>query len=190
MDRRETARRFVDSLRAGNAPWRYQHNRLPEYEPFFGKFFRGEPCNLADADYGEVDAVVGAVGVKVRHHWNCRRPRYFREQDRIVLPLKSCFQDEAHYQATRLHEVFHAVENRAGWSGPGHQAELVAEAATAMLLSRLRLPHDADNKNVEKWLPWWAMEITWDHGYLYESLAQAEKSANYLLALRRHKEAA
>ncbi len=188
----ETARRFVDSLRAGNAPWRYPHNRLPEFEPFFGKFFGGEPQSVGEADYAELDAVIEAVGVKIRHHWNCGKPRYLRDQDRIVMPLKSYFQDEAHYQATRLHEVFHALErpDRANWSGPAHQAELVAEAGTAMLLSQLRLPHDADDKNVQKWLPWWAMEITWDHGYLYESLAQAEKFANYLLGLRRLKEAA
>jgi antirestriction protein ArdC len=190
MDRRETARRFVDFLRAGNAPWRHPYHRLPEFEPLFGKFFRGEPQSVAEADYAVVDAITGAVGVKVRHHWNCRRPRYWRDQDRIVMPLKSYFQDEAHYQATRLHEVFHAVENRVGWAGPGHIGELIAEAGTAMLLSQLLLPHDSDDKNINKWLPWWAMEITFDPAYLFDAIAHAERATNYLLGLQRRKEAA
>ena len=190
MDRREIARRFVNSLRAGDAPWRHPHHRLPEFEPFFGKFFTGEPWSVAEADYGEVDAVVGAVGVKVRHHWNCCKPRYFREQDRIVMPLKAYFQDEAHYQATRLHEFFHAAEHRTGWAGPDHLGELIAEVGTGLLLSHFRLPHDTDNKNIDKWLPWWAMEISFDPAYLFDAIAQAERSVNYLLGLREAKEAA
>lgn len=192
MDRHETARRFVNALRAGNAPWRYPHNRLPEFEPLFGKFFRGEPQSVAEADYAVVDAITGAVGVKVRHHWNCRRPRYWRDQDRIVLPPKPYFQDEAHYQATRLHELFHAAEQpqRAGRAGPGHQAELVAEAGTGMIVGCLRLPHDSDNTNVNKWLAWWTMEMTFDPAYLFDALTIAERATNYLLDLRRVKEAA
>jgi len=192
MERREAARRFVDFLRGGSAPWRYPHNRLPEFEPFFGKFFRGEQQSVGEADYAVVDAIIKVVGVRVRHHWNCGKPRYLRGQDRIVLPLKSYFQDEAHYQATRLHEILHAAEqpHRANWTGPCHQGEFIAEAGTAMLLSHLLLPHDADNKNVEKWLPWWAMEIAIDPAYLFDAIAQAERSVNYLLGLRRLKEAA
>ena len=192
MDQRETARHFVDSLRACNAPWRYPFNRLPEFEPLFGKFFQGEPQSVAEADYAVVDDITGAVGVRLKHHWNCRLPRYWRDQDRIVLPLKTYFQDEAHYQATRLHELFHAAEqpHRAGPAGPGHQAELAAEAGTGMLVSCLRLPHDSDNTNVNKWLAWWAMEITFDPAYLFDALTIAERATNYLLDLRRVKEPA
>ena len=192
MDRHETARRFVNALRAGNAPWRYPHNRLPEFEPLFGKFFRGEPQSVAEADYAVVDAITGAVGVKLRHHWNCRRPRYWRDQDRIVLPPKPYFQDEAHYQATRLHELFHAAEQpqRAGPAGPGHQAELVAEAGTGMIVSRLLLPFDGDDTNLNKYLAWWTMEMTLDPAYLFDALAKAEQATNYLLGLLNRKVAA
>ena len=188
----EIARRFIAYLRAGNAPWRHPHHRLPEFEPFFGKFFEGEPQSVAEADYAVVDSIIEAVGVKLRHHWNCGKPRYLRDQDRIVMPLKTYFIDEAHYQTTRLHEVFHAIErpDRANWSGPAHQAELVAEAGSAMLLSQLRLPHDAEEKNVQKWLPWWAMEVSFDPSYLFDAISQAERSVNYLLDLVRLKEAA
>jgi antirestriction protein ArdC len=189
MDRKGIAKQFIYALRDGKAPWRYPHNRLPAFEPVFGPFFRGEPRSVAEADYAEVEAMTGAVGVRLKHHWNCRKPRYFRDEDRIVLPPKSYFQDEAHYQATRLHEVFHAVEHRMGWTGPAHAAELVAEAATGMILSELRLPHDADNSNVNKWVAWWTMEITWDTEYLFTALGQAERAVNYLLNLRQ-KEAA
>jgi len=192
MDRRETARRFVNALRAGDAPWRYPHNRLPEFEPLFGKFFRGEPQSGGEADYAVVDDITGAVGVRLKHHWNCRRPRYYRDADRIVLPPKSFFQDEAHYRATLLHEFFHAAEQpqRAGSAGPGHQAELVAEAGTGMIVSHLRLPHDSDNTNVNKWLAWWTMEMNSDPAYLFNALAKAERAANYLLDLRRKNVAA
>lgn len=154
------------------------------------KFFRGEPQSVAEADYTPVDAIIEAVGVRVRHHWNCRKPRYLREQDRIVLPLKLYFQNEAHYQTTRLHEVFHAVENRTSWTGPGHQGELIAEAGTGMLLTHLQLPHDSDDTNSNKYLAWWAMEISFDPAYLFDAIAQAERSVNYLLGLRRLTEVA
>lgn len=186
----EIARRFIDSIRAGDAPWKHPFNLLPEFEPFFGKFFGGEPQTVGEADYALVDSIIEAVGVKVRHYWNCRKPRYLREQDRIMLPLKSYFQDEAHYQTTRLHEVFHAVESRTGWSGPGHQGELIAEAGTGMLLSHLRLPQDSDDTNINKFVAWWAMEVSFDPAYLFDAIAQAERSVNYLLGLRRLKEAA
>lgn len=178
----EMARCFIEWLRAGNA--------LPAFEPLFGKFFGGEPQSVAEAGYAPVDGIIEAVGVKVRHHWNCGKPRYLRDQDRIVLPLKSYFQDESHYQTTRLHEGFHAVESRVGWIGPGHQGELIAEAGTGMLLSHLRLPHDADEKNVQKWLPWWAMEISFDPTYLFDAIAQAERSVKYLLDLGQQREVA
>lgn len=192
MNRREIARSFVFALREGKAPWRFPHNRLPHFAPYFDRFFTGEPRSMADSNYSAVDSIIEGVGVKVGHHWNCRRPRYWRDQDRIILPPKMYFQDEAHYQATRLHEICHAIErsDRANWSGPAHQAELVAETSTSMVLSGLQLACDTDNTNQNKWLPWWTMEITWDHGYLFESLAQAEKSASYLLDLHRRQEAA
>jgi len=192
MDDKQFVERFVASLRVGNPPWRFPHNLHPDFEPLFGKFYGGEPRSVADADFSVVDEIIGAVGVKFRHHWNCRRPQFNRGRDSIVLPLKCDFQDEAQYQTTRLHEVFHALEqpNRLDLELRGHQAELVAEAGAGMLMSHLRLPHDTDNTHVLRWVSWWALEIAIDPEYLFESLAMAEEGVEYLLGLLRGRAAA
>lgn len=192
MDDKKLAERFVASLRAGNPPWRFPHNLAPDFEPLFGRFYGGEPRSVANADFSVVDEIIGAVGVKVRHHWNCRRPQFNRGRDSIVLPIKADFQDERQYQTTRLHEVFHALEqsHRLNLELRGHQAELVAEAGAGMLMSFLRLPHDTDNTHVLRWVAWWALEIAIDPDYLYESLAMAEEGVEYILNLLRRRAAA
>jgi len=193
MDRHETARRFVNALRAGNAPWRYPHNRLPEFEPLFGTFFVGEPVSDADADYTELDAILAATGAKFTCHWRVPKPRCERPpQDRILMPPRSWFVSDRTYHASRIHECLHYLEQpfRVGWIGSDHQAEMVAEIGTAFLESHLRLPHDQDDFNIRKWQHAWVSGINASPGYLFDAVAQAERSVNYLLDLRRFKEAA
>ena len=189
---RELAAAVVEALQEGIAPWRHPFNVLPELAPTFGKFFTGEPVAEKEANYAEIDGIIKATGAKVKHHWNCRKPRYHRLQDRIVIPLQSYFQTVAHYRGTLIHEILHHVEqpHRVGWIGSDHQAELVAEIGTAFIESYLRLPHDQEIANIQKWLPWWTREITSNCAYLFDAVAQAERAVMYLLDLRRRRKAA
>jgi antirestriction protein ArdC len=191
-DQRQLADLVLDSLRAGIVPWRYPHNRQPEFAPLFGTFFTGEPLTEAEVDYVELDAIIKATGAKIIHNGRSRKPRFHRLRDKIVLPLRSYFQNEAHYRATLIHEVLHYLEqpSRLGWIGSNHQSELVCEAGTGLLESCLRLPHDDDDTNIKKHLPKWAEGIEADPNYLFRAVAVAEFSVRYLLDLRRLKAAA
>ena len=188
--RRELAAAVLEALHEGIVPWRFPINVMPELAQTFGKFFTGKPPSEAEADYAELDGIIKATGAKVKHHWNCRKPRYHRLQDRIVMPLQSYFQSVAHYRGTLIHEVLHHVEQRVGWIGSDHQAEMVAEIGTAFIESHYQLPHDQEIANCNKWLPMWAEGIKADAAYLFDAVAQAERATNYLLELRRKKAAA
>ncbi len=191
--RSQLAAAVLEALQEGIAPWRHPFNVMPELAPTFGKFYRGEPLSEAEAEYGEVDSIIAAVGVKITHHWRCPKPRCDRPPlDRILMPPRSRFWNEAQYQATRLHEVFHFLEQpwRVGWIGRNDQSELVCEIGPALLESYLRLPPDQCNANIEKWLPKWVEGIEADPAYLFDAVTQAERAVNYLLDLPRKKAAA
>ena len=187
MYHRELAAAVLEALHEGIAPWRHPFNVMAELAPTFGQFFIGEPLTEAEVEYGEVDAIIAAVGAKITHHWRCVKPRCDRPPlDRILMPPRSRFWNESQYQATRIHEVLHFLEqpNRVGWIGRNDQSEMVCEIATGFLEAHLRLPHDQDNTNIEKWLPKWAIGIEADPAYLFNAVAQAEESVRYLLDLR------
>lgn len=191
-DQRRLADLTLASLRAGTVPWRFPHNQQPEFKPLFGRFFTGEPLTEAEVDYAELDAIIKATGAKIIHNGQSRKPRFHRLKDKIVLPLRSVFQNEAHYQASRIHEVLHYLEQpgRVGWIGSDHQSEMVCEAGTGMLESLLRLPHDQDDTNIRKHLAKWIEGIEADPNYLIRAAAVAEFSVRYLLDLRSRKAAA
>ena len=193
MNDHDLARTFLAFLRDGKAPWRHPHNQLPEFLPLFGKFFNGEPRSKAEADYAEAEAIIAGTGAKVSHHWRVKKPRCERPpRARILLPPKSRFINDAQYIASKLHEIIHYVEAPwfANWVGSADQGEIIAECGTGFLESYLRLPHDEDNTNILKWLPKWVEGIKADPAYLFDAVAQAERSVNYLLDLRKRKEAA
>lgn len=192
-DQQELADLVLRLLQAGEVPWRYPLNRQPEFVTLFGQFFTGEPLTEAQVDYSELDAIIASTGAKITHHWRCRKPRCDRPPlDRILLPPRSRFIDDRQYHAVRIHEALHYLEApwRVGWIGSGHQAELVAECGTGFLESYLRLPHDVDNTNINKWLPKWIEGIEADPNYLIRAVAVAEVSVRYLLDLRSKKLAA
>lgn len=192
MNRRELAAAVLEALHEGIVPWRFPINVMPELAPTFGMFFTGEPQTEAEAVYAELDAIIAATGAKVTHHWRCVKPRYDRPPlDRILLPPRSRFWNERQYRATRIHEVLHYLESHGvGWIGTDHQSELSCEIGTGFLEAHLRLPHDQDNTNIEKWLPMWTEGIGTDPAYLFDAVAQAERAVRYLLDLRRQRSAA
>jgi antirestriction protein ArdC len=191
-DQRQLADRVLKELHEAVVPWRYPNNVMPEFALLFGQFFTGEPLTEAQVDYAELDAIIAATGARITHHWRCPKPRCDRPPlDRILLPPRSRFINDQQYHASRIHEVVHYLESgRVGWIGSDHQAELVAECATGFLEAHLRLPHDDDNTNINKWLPKWAEGIEADPAYLLNAVAFAERSVNYLLDLRRRRVAA
>jgi len=189
MNDRELADLVLDSLQTGvGVPWRFPHNRLPEFSGLFGKFFTGEPLTEAEVSYDQLDEIIAATGARITHHWRCPKPRYDRPLlDRILLPPRSRFIDDRQYHAVRIHEVVHFLEHpwRAAWVGPADQGELIAECGTGFVESFLRLPHDTDNTNIARWLPKWVEGIKANPAYLFNAVAQAERSVNYLLDLHR-----
>lgn len=193
MERQQLAELVLETLRAGVVPWQHPVNAFPEFQGLFGTFISGEPRSEAEADYSELDDIIRATGAKLTHHHRVVKPRCDRPpRDRILLPPRSRFVNEAQYQATRIHEVLHYLEqpHRVGWIGSDHQSELVAEVGTGFALSHLRLPPDLDATNVRKWLPAWATGINANPAYLFDAVAQADKAVRYLFGKRRLKEAA
>lgn len=194
MDRRQVAQAVIDALTEGIVPWRFEVNVMPEFKPLFGQFFTGKPLTEGEADYGELDAIIAATGARISEHWRVAKPRCERPpQDRILMPPRSWFLNVPTFQASRIHEVLHFLEqpDRVGWIGSDHQAELVAEVGTAFLEAHLRLPNDRDcTTNIVKWLPVWTSGIEASPAYLFDAVAQAERAVRYLLDLRRRKEAA
>ena len=184
IDRRELATLVLESLRAGNAPWRFPFSRQPAFAPLFGRYWNGQQPIEGEVDYTVAEAVIKASGARITHHWRCKRPRCERPPlDRILLPPRSMFLNGAQYMATKLHEVLHFVEPwwRACWVGPDNQGELIAECGTGFLEAHLGLPHDTDNTNVMKWLPAWIEGIEESPDYLFDAVAQAERSVEYVL---------
>ena len=194
MADRELAELVLDTIREAIIPWQYPVSGFPQFRALFGTFITGEPVSEAEANYGDLDRIIEAVGVKIVRHGRVQRPRCERPpRERILLPPRSRFLSESQYRATVIHEVLHALEqpHRIGWIGSEHQAELVSEVGTGFVLSHLRLPSDlSDTANINKWLPAWADGITADPAYLFDAVAQAEKAVRHLLGLRRKKDAA
>ena len=135
-------------------------------------------------DYQEVEEIIKATGARVVHHWRCPNPRCDRPpKDRIVMPPRNWFPNEAHYIASKIHEAIHFAEQpgRAGWTGSLDQGELIAEVGTAFLETHLGLPHDTELTNVNKWLSQWIEQIEFSPSYLFNAVEQAEHSVAYLL---------
>lgn len=189
----QLAELVIETLQAGVIPWQYPVNTFPQFRGLFGSFISGDPVSEAEADYGELDRIIKAIGVKIVRHGMVTKPRCERPpKERILLPPRNRFLSEPQYRATVIHEVLHVLEqpHRVGWIGSEHQAELVAEVGAGFVLSHLRLPPDLDRTNINKWLPAWENGIGADPAYLFDAVAQAVKATHYLLGLRRVKEAA
>lgn len=189
MDRHQMAGLVLETLHAGVIPWQHPVNASPQFRGLFGMFIGGEPRSEAEAD---LDEIIRATGASIIHHHRVVKPRYDRPpRDRILLPPRSWFLNDAQYQATRIHEVLHYLESHGGgWIGSDHQSELVAEVGAGFVQSHLRMPPDLDTANIRKWFPAWVDGMKADPAYLTDAVAQAERAVRYLLDLRRRRSAA
>jgi len=131
-------------------------------------------------DYSMVESLIAASGAVIYH--DATYPHYDRGTDNIFLPDRTCFLNQQQYIATKIHELFHWVEDRTGWDGPEDQGEFAAEIGTGYLESIFGLPHDADMTNCLKWLPAWVYGIETNPEYLFKAAAQAAKGLEFLLS--------
>jgi len=120
------------------------------------------------SDYTQVNSFIAATGAQIEIDETCLFPRYEREPDKIIFPLRDKFIDEKQFVASKLHEICHWSESRTNWSGSEDQGELIAEITTGYLESLFQIPHDEDLKNCKKWLPKWIEAIEKNPHYLYE----------------------
>lgn len=145
--------------------------------------------NIKTPDYSKAENVIKATKANISHHGKVKNPRYVRPpHDKILLPSKKKFLNDAQYYAAKFHELFHWAEWRLGWSGTEDHGELIAEIATGYLESELDLPHDTDMTNHDQWLPTWIDNIEKNPKYLFDSAAQASRVVDYILGFTRIQE--
>jgi antirestriction protein ArdC len=145
--------------------------------------------NKQEPDYSHVESIIEATRADIRHHPRVKRPRYDRPpDDRIMLPPRSRFIDDAQYYATKVHEILHWAEWRIGWTGSADMGELIAEIGTGYLESELGLPHDQDMTNHNKWVGIWVANIESNPKYLFDAAAQAARAVDYVLGFTRVQE--
>jgi antirestriction protein ArdC len=139
--------------------------------------------NKKEPDYNQVEKIVESTKVEIEYDELATKAIYDRLPiDKITLPPRSYFIDDAQFWATHFHELAHFSERKIGWGDrPEHQGELFAEITTGYLESELELPHDSDMLNHEKWLPYWLEEIEKNPQYLFDAAAFAARSVDWIL---------
>lgn len=188
---------FVKAVDKGDIISMERFHLLQTYAVFNAEQCFGKDCgkflilneNKQEPDYAHVGAIIEATRADIRHHPRVKRPRYDRPpNDRIMLPPRSRFIDDAQYWATVAHEILHWSEWRIGWSGSADLGELIAEIGTGYLESELGIPHDQDLTNHNKWLPVWVENIEKNPKYLFDAAAQAARAVDYVLGFTRVQE--
>lgn len=187
---------FIKTVDKGDILSMERFHLLQTYTVFNADQCFGKTCgdyiileNNQKPDYAKAQAIVKATRADIRHHSRVKNPRYDRPpHDRIMLPPRSRFLNDAQYWATVVHEILHWSEWRIGWAGTGDMGELVAEIATGYLESELGLPHDQDMTNHNKWLSAWVEGIEKNPKYLFDAAAQATRAVDYVLGFTRVQE--
>jgi antirestriction protein ArdC len=188
---------FIKTVDKGDLISMERFHLLQTYVVFNAEQCFGPDCgkflilneNKQEPDYTQAEAIIEATKADIRHHSRVKKPRYDRPpNDRIMLPPRSRFMDDAQYWATKFHEIFHWSEWRVGWTGTPDLGELIAEIGTGYLESELGLPHDQDMTNHNKWLPTWVENIEKNPKYLFDAAAQAARAVDYVLGFTRVQE--
>lgn len=142
--------------------------------------------NKQEPDYHAAESIIAATKADIYQDDSVEQPRYERPPiDRIMMPTRKNFIDDAQYWATKFHEVIHWTESRIAWKGSQDQGELMAEIATGYLESELGLPHDTDTTNHDKWMKLWVENIEKNPKYLFDAAAQAARAVDYVLGFTR-----
>ena len=136
---------------------------------------------------GAADELLARSGAVIRHGGD--RAFYRPADDVIQLPLPAVFPQASHYYATALHELTHWTGalgrcNRVLSSRTHIEAyafeELVAEMGAAFLSSHCGLPGELQHASyIESWLT----ALRNDKRLIFTAASQAQKAADYLLAV-------
>lgn len=144
--------------------------------------------NTEEPDYTQAESVVAATKADIYEDDSVEKPIFDRPSNRILIPTRDKFLNDAQYWATKFHEISHWGEKRLGWVGPIDQGELIAEIATGYLESELQLPHDTDMANHDKWMELWIKSIEKNPKYLFDAAAQASRVVDWILSFTRQQE--
>ena len=153
------------------------------FGPSCGKFILNKQNKVPN--YDQAESIVSATEANILYSESAK-PLYERPPlDRIWLPTRNHFIDDAQFWAAKFHEIIHWTESRLGWVGSVDQGELIAEIATGYLEAELSLPHDTDMTNHQKWSPIWVENIKKNPKYLFDAAAQASRAVDYVLGFTR-----
>lgn len=137
--------------------------------------------NVVLPDYSKAQELVDKIGIEIFHE-DIEHPKFERPPvNKITLPFRNKFIDDAQYWASVFHELIHWTEARLGWIGSEDQGELISEIATGYLESELMLPHDTDPANYDKWAQIWIQNIEKTPKYLMDAAAQSSRAVDYVL---------
>lgn len=171
------------------------------YSVFNAKQIDGVPA-LAPQQREEWQAIEAAEralknsGAKITHKGT--EAFYQPSSDKITMPPKKAFPDQAAYYGTALHELAHWTGhqsrlNRDGITG-GHafgsegyaREELRAEMASVFLQAELGVPHDINRH--ASYVDSWITGLKKDKNELFRAAKDAGQAADYVLDLSKHKE--
>lgn len=145
-------------------------------------------------------AYVEREGIAVGHGGD--RAYYEPRRDRIQLPPREAFRDDAEYHSTVLHEAAHSTGHASRLARKGiteislsrsHQytrEELVAEFASAMLCGLTGVATDSSVENSAAYCRGWAAKLRDDPKLLVIAAAQAQKAADLVLDVAAYQEVA
>ncbi len=133
---------------------------------------------------GAVDALAAATGADIRHGGD--RACFVPSKDFIALPNPSTFENEGHYQATKLHELVHwsghetrlnrDLRNRFGTRAYAAE-ELVAELGAAFLCAHLGVQGELRHAG---YIGNWLELLKSDDRAIFTAASKASQAADYL----------
>ena len=152
-------------------------------------------CDEADAAIS--DYVFSQPTLSFQNDKPSDRAYYSPADDKVVVPMRSQFDEMAEYYSTAFHELTHSTltesrcnrkQDGAGASFFGSKAysreELVAEMGAAMLCSNFGIDCDKAFKNSVAYLQSWVRELKNDAKAIVVAAGKAEKAVRYILGER------
>ncbi len=152
-------------------------------------------CDEADAAIS--DYVFSQPTLSFQNDKPSDRAYYSPADDKVVVPMRSQFDEMAEYYSTAFHELTHSTltESRCNRKQDGADAsffdskaysreELVAEMGAAMLCSNFGIDCEKAFKNSVAYLQSWVRELKNDAKAIVVAAGKAEKAVRYILGER------
>lgn len=151
-------------------------------------------CDEADA---AIDAyVAGEATLSFQNDKPSDRAYYSPADDKVVVPMRSQFDEMSEYYSTAFHELTHSTltESRCNRRQAGtvsffgskeySREELVAEMGAAMLCSNFGIDCEKAFRNSVAYLQSWVRNLKADAKAIVVASAKAEKAVRYILGER------